>query len=148
MNQTREREGRVIAVGTTVVRALEHAAAHTGRVRPGSGVATGRIGPHTRLLVVDGLVSGMHEPGTSHYELLRAFQEDDVLDTMVAEAEEHDYRAHEFGDAVLLERSEMIPNDGAAVMPRHHTHEYPAHSALSRLTGWPVACRRRRSGRA
>ena len=121
VNQTRQREGRVIAVGTTVVRALEHAAAHTGRVRPGSGVATGRIGPHTRLLVVDGLVSGMHEPGTSHYELLRAFQEDDVLDTMVAEAEEHDYRAHEFGDAVLLERSEMIPNDGAAVMPRHRT---------------------------
>jgi len=121
VNQTREREGRVIAVGTTVVRALEHAAAHTGRVRPGSGVATGRIGPHTRLLVVDGLVSGMHEPGTSHYELLRAFQEDDVLDTMVAEAEEHDYRAHEFGDTVLVERSEMIPNDGAAVMPRHRT---------------------------
>lgn len=63
----------------------------------------------------------MHEPGTGHYALLRAFQEDDVLDTMVAEAEKHDYLAHEFGDAVLLERSEMIPNDGAAVMPRRRT---------------------------
>jgi S-adenosylmethionine:tRNA ribosyltransferase-isomerase len=104
INQTRRCGGRVLAVGTTVVRALEHAASRTGRVRPGRGVATGRVGAHTKLLIVDGIVSGMHEPGTSHYELLCAFQEDDALETMAVEAEEHDYRAHEFGDAVFIER--------------------------------------------
>jgi len=104
VNQTKQRGGRVLAVGTTVVRALEHAACRTGRVRSGGSVATGRMGAQTRLLIVDGIVSGMHELGTSHYELLRAFQEDDALETMTTEAEEHDYRSHEFGDAVFIER--------------------------------------------
>jgi S-adenosylmethionine:tRNA ribosyltransferase-isomerase len=104
VNRTKQRGGRVLAVGTTVVRALEHAACGNGRVRPGNGVATGRIGADTELLIVDGIVSGMHEPGTSHYELLRAFQDDEALTRMAAEAEEHDYRAHEFGDAVFIER--------------------------------------------
>jgi S-adenosylmethionine:tRNA ribosyltransferase-isomerase len=104
VNRTKQRGGRVLAVGTTVVRALEHAACRMGRVRPGNGMATGRIGPQTTLLIVDGIVSGMHEPGTSHYELLRAFQEDEALARMAAEAEEHEYRAHEFGDAVFIER--------------------------------------------
>ena len=69
----------MIAIGTTVVRALEHAALPHGRVRAGDGIATGRIGPGTRLRVVDAIVSGTHEPGTSHYELLRAFQDDATL---------------------------------------------------------------------
>lgn len=105
VTRTKQCGGRVLAVGTTVVRALEHAARRTGHVRSGPGVATGRIGAHTRLLVVDGIVSGMHEPGTSHYELLGAFQEEGALARMAAEAEDHDYRAHEFGDAVFIERS-------------------------------------------
>jgi S-adenosylmethionine:tRNA ribosyltransferase-isomerase len=105
VSQTKQCGGRVIAVGTTVVRALEHAARRTGFVRPGGGVATGRIGPETRLRIVDGIVSGMHEPGTSHFELLRAFQEDDALATMAAEAEAGDYHGHEFGDVVFIERS-------------------------------------------
>src|SRR5262249_45437399 len=74
VNGTKQCGGRVLAVGTTVVRALEHAACRIGRVRSGGGVATGRIGAQTGLLIVDGIVSGMHEPGTSHFELLRAFQ--------------------------------------------------------------------------
>ena len=105
VTRTKQCGGRVIAVGTTVVRALEHAAGRTGRVTSGSGVATGRIGAQTELTVVDGIVSGMHEPGTSHYELLGAFQRDDALERMAREAEDHDYRAHEFGDAVFIERS-------------------------------------------
>lgn len=104
LKRTKQCGGRVLAVGTTVVRALEHAALGMGQVRSGVGVATGRIGAQTGLLVVDGIVSGMHEAGTSHYELLGAFQEDDVLQAMVAAAEEHDYRSHEFGDAVFVER--------------------------------------------
>ena len=98
----------MLAVGTTVVRALEDAARRTGRVASGYGLATGRIGGETELRVVDGIVSGMHEPGTSHYELLSAFQEDDVLETMVAKAEERDYRTHEFGDAVFIERTTRV----------------------------------------
>ena len=69
----RERGGRVIAVGTTVVRALEDAATEDGQLRAGEGIATRQIGPTTRLRVVDAILSGTHERGTSHYELLRAF---------------------------------------------------------------------------
>jgi len=112
VNQTKQCGGRVIAVGTTVVRALEHAARRTSRVVPGGGVATGRVGAHAGLQIVDGIVSGIHEHGTSHYELLRAFQEDDTLDAMAAEAEEHDYLTHEFGDAVLIERRADVGGEG------------------------------------
>jgi S-adenosylmethionine:tRNA ribosyltransferase-isomerase len=104
VNRTKQSGGRVLAVGTTVVRALEHASCGMSRVRSGASVATQRIGAHTELRIVDGIVSGMHEPDTSHYELLRAFQGDDALARMAAEAEQHDYRAHEFGDAVFIER--------------------------------------------
>jgi S-adenosylmethionine:tRNA ribosyltransferase-isomerase len=72
---TRQRGGRVIAVGTTVVRALEDAVTEDGQLRTGDGVATQRIGPATQLRVVDAILSGTHERGTSHYELLRAFLE-------------------------------------------------------------------------
>jgi S-adenosylmethionine:tRNA ribosyltransferase-isomerase len=107
----RGRRGRVIAIGTTVVRSLEHAARADGTVQPGYGIATGRVGPHTRLRVVDAILSGMHEPGTSHYELLRAFQDDGTLARMDAEAEARRYRSHEFGDSVFLTRK---PFDASA----------------------------------
>jgi S-adenosylmethionine:tRNA ribosyltransferase-isomerase len=100
----RGRRGRVIAIGTTVVRSLEHAARADGTVRSGYGIATERVGPHTRLRVVDAILSGMHEPGTSHHELLRAFQDDGRLARMDAEAEARRYRSHEFGDSVFLTR--------------------------------------------
>ncbi len=104
IDTARRRGGRIIAVGTTVVRALEDAAAGDGRVRAGHAVATLRIGPLTRLRVVDALVTGQHEPGTSHYELLRAFQDDSVLRRTIAEAEMHAYRTHEFGDSLFIVR--------------------------------------------
>jgi len=102
IHATRRGGGRVIAVGTTVVRALEDAAARHGDVRDGAAIATLRVGPLTRLHIVDALVTGLHEPGTSHYELLRAFQDDAVLDRIVNEVEAHSYRAHEFGDSVFI----------------------------------------------
>jgi len=108
VKRTKECGRRVLAIGTTVVRALEHAARRTGHVVSGYGVATGRIGPETGLRVVDGIVSGVHEAGTSHYGLLRAFQEDEALETMAAEAEDRGYRTHEFGDAVFIERFERV----------------------------------------
>jgi len=105
MQQTKRRGGRVIALGTTVVRALEHAARCDGRVRTGKGIATQRIGPMTSLRVVDAIVSGVHEPNSSHYELLRAFQTDDVLKEMDAEAEAGGYLTHEFGDSVFMAKA-------------------------------------------
>jgi S-adenosylmethionine:tRNA ribosyltransferase-isomerase len=102
INATRERGGRVVAVGTTVVRALEDAASRDGHVRSGMGIATLRIGPLTQLRIVDTLITGQHEPGTSHFELLRAFQRDDVLQRATAEANARHYRAHEFGDSMFI----------------------------------------------
>lgn len=100
----RRRGARVVALGTTVVRALEHAASTAWPLRAGSGLATQRIGAQTRLRVVDAIVSGTHEPGTSHHALLRAFVDADVLARIDAALEHGAYRTHEFGDSVLIER--------------------------------------------
>ena len=99
---TRRRGGRIIALGTSVVRALEDAANEDGHLRSGEGLAKGRIGPATRLQVVDAILSGTHEPGTSHYELLRAFLEDSTLERTTRELDARGYRTHEFGDSVLI----------------------------------------------
>lgn len=98
----RQHGGRVIAVGTSVVRALEDAATTDGHLRSGDGMARGKIGPRTRLRVVDAILSGTHEPGTSHYELLRAFLEDSTLQRATEELTARGYRTHEFGDSVLI----------------------------------------------
>ena len=100
----RARDGRIIAIGTTVVRALEHVAGEHVELRAGTGVATQRIGSETPLRVVDAILSGTHEPGSSHYELLRAFASDASLADASAELDAHGYRTHEFGDSVLIER--------------------------------------------
>jgi S-adenosylmethionine:tRNA ribosyltransferase-isomerase len=106
VRQTRARGGRVIAIGTTVVRALEHAATRglLEGPHPIESIADQRLGSGTALQVVDVLVSGTHEPGTSHHELLRAFVPDERLahtDRALAAAR---FRTHEFGDSVWLER--------------------------------------------
>ncbi len=103
VRETKEDGGRVIAVGTTVVRALEAAAIARGRVRAGEGMATGRIGESTRLRVVDVLVTGIHEPADSHFELLRAFADDDTLDEVHRTAVDRGFLTHEFGDSLVLE---------------------------------------------
>ena len=105
INRTKARGGRVVAVGTTVVRSLEHAATQDGRVRACQGVATQRIGPASHLRVVDAILSGTHEAGTSHYELLRAFLDDETLRRATAELDARGYLTHEFGDSVLIERT-------------------------------------------
>jgi S-adenosylmethionine:tRNA ribosyltransferase-isomerase len=104
IRQTRDRGGRVIAVGTTVVRALEHAASLHGVVCAGASLADQRIGAGTKLEIVDALLSGTHEPGTSHYELLRAFTDDLRLREVAAALDARGYRTHEFGDSLLIER--------------------------------------------
>ena len=97
IRRARAQGGRIIAIGTTVVRALEHSGGHAGEA-----VADTRIGAGTRLRVVDALLSGTHEPNESHYQVLRAFQKDDVLARATAALEASSYRTHEFGDSVLI----------------------------------------------
>ena len=99
IGEARSRGGRVIALGTTVTRALEHA-----QMKAGPGIANQKIGPRTQLKVVDAIISGTHEPGTSHYELLRAFASDEILRRASAQLEAHGYLTHEFGDSVWIER--------------------------------------------
>ena len=93
---------RVVAIGTTVVRALEHSAARFGAVVAGDGVADQRIGAQTRLRVVDAILSGTHEPGTSHYDLLCAFADESTLRRANQALDEGGFRMHEFGDSVLI----------------------------------------------
>jgi S-adenosylmethionine:tRNA ribosyltransferase-isomerase len=108
IDETRDRGGRIIAIGTTVVRALEDAAARDGRVRCGMGVATLRISDRTQLRIVDALVTGQHEAGTSHYELLGAFQGEDVLADASSDANARDYRTHEFGDSLFIATTNRV----------------------------------------
>jgi S-adenosylmethionine:tRNA ribosyltransferase-isomerase len=108
VEQIRAHGGRIVALGTTVTRALEHAAS-LGGLRSGMGVATQRIGAHTRLHVVDALISGTHEPGTSHHELLQAFASAALLQRVDETLESTAYRTHEFGDSVLIERTTTAP---------------------------------------
>lgn len=102
LRAARSRGARVVAIGTTVVRALEDAALPGGLVRAGAGVARQRIGPETNLHVVDAIATGIHEPGTSHHQLLRAFADDRTLGRAQLELVELGYRTHEFGDFVLI----------------------------------------------
>jgi len=104
IRRARSRGGRIIAVGTTVVRALEHAARRTGVVPAGRGVANQRLGPFSRLRVVDTILSGTHEPGSSHYQLLRAFLDTTTLSRVSAALDAMGYRTHEFGDSLLFEK--------------------------------------------
>ncbi len=94
---------RVIAVGTTVVRALEgNARSNGGSLVAGRGETDLVIGPQTSLSVVDGILSGMHEPGTSHFSLLRAFAPEGLLEQAAAHAEDAGYLVHELGDSTLV----------------------------------------------
>lgn len=99
------RGGRVIAVGTTVVRALEAAAQQDGHLCAGSGVATLRLDPAYVPRIIDGLISGLHAPGESHFELLQAFAPRERLERGLVLAAVHGLSSHELGDACLILRS-------------------------------------------
>ena len=94
--------GRIVAVGTTVVRALEACHAEHGRLCAGEGEARLVIGPGFRPRVADGILSGMHEPKTSHYALLQAFAEKGLLARVFEAAERAGYLQHEFGDTMVI----------------------------------------------
>ena len=101
-NMVRAGGGRLVAVGTTVVRALETVATTSGRLGAGGGTTDLVIAPERGLWAVDGLLTGWHEPESSHLDLLEAAAGADLLDRSYAAARDHGYRWHEFGDAHLI----------------------------------------------
>ncbi|MFY2560049.1 S-adenosylmethionine:tRNA ribosyltransferase-isomerase [Corallococcus terminator] len=100
---TRAEGGRIVAVGTTVVRALEgRAEMNGGRLVAGEAVTDLLLGPGFVPRVVHGLLTGMHEPGSSHHALLQAFAPSLLLKEATAHAEARGYLGHEFGDSCLV----------------------------------------------
>jgi S-adenosylmethionine:tRNA ribosyltransferase-isomerase len=94
---------RVVAVGTTVTRALEGSAAqHDGELVAGSGVTDLRLHGAFRLRIADGILTGIHDPSESHFDLLEAFAPSALLHAALAHAEETGYLCHEFGDSALI----------------------------------------------
>ena len=102
VNLTRSAGGRVIAIGTTVTRALESAATADGVVRQAVGWTDLVLGPGRPCRVVDGLITGWHDAGASHLLLLEAVAGPDLVATAYREAVAHGYLWHEFGDSALL----------------------------------------------
>ncbi|HEX3444177.1 MAG TPA: S-adenosylmethionine:tRNA ribosyltransferase-isomerase, partial [Chthoniobacterales bacterium] len=94
---------RIVAIGTTVVRALESAAADSGgEVRACHQYTQLRITADHRLRVVDGLLTGLHEPEASHLDLLAAFVPPSTIYAAYNEAIARGYLWHEFGDLNLI----------------------------------------------
>lgn len=102
INASRMAGGRIIAVGTTVVRALESACDKYGSVTPTHSYTRLRITANHHLRCVDGLLTGLHEPQASHLDLLSAFISADLLTAAYHEAVEKQYLWHEFGDLNLI----------------------------------------------
>ncbi len=96
---------RIIAVGTTSLRALESAAAETGDIRPGSGETRLFITPGYAFRVVDRLVTNFHLPRSTLLMLVSAFAGVDVIREAYSAAIAGQYRFFSYGDAMLLERA-------------------------------------------
>jgi S-adenosylmethionine:tRNA ribosyltransferase-isomerase len=102
VERARAERRRVVAVGTTVVRALESAARGARGLEAGEGSTTLVLGPGFRRQRVDGLLSGLHEEGTSHFSLLEAFAPRELLVRANRHAAASGYLQHEFGDVCLV----------------------------------------------
>jgi S-adenosylmethionine:tRNA ribosyltransferase-isomerase len=105
VSSTRAAGRRVVAVGTTVVRALESAATADGRIVPTAGWTSLILDPTRPARVVDGLLTGLHEPEASHLHLLAAVAGRPLVDRGYADLSAPDvpaYLWHEFGDSMLL----------------------------------------------
>ena len=102
VNAVHQWGGRVIAVGTTVVRALEMAAAENGTVSRADGWADLFVTPERGLYAVDGLLTGWHEPESSHLLMLEAVAGRELLERSYAAAAEQGLASHEFGDVHLI----------------------------------------------
>ena len=101
INAARGWQGRVVAVGTTVVRALE-TATHNGTLSTANGSTDLVITPETGVHAVDGLLTGWHQPRSTHLQILEALAGRELIDDSYREASKHGYRRHEFGDLHLI----------------------------------------------
>jgi S-adenosylmethionine:tRNA ribosyltransferase-isomerase len=102
INLARSLGGRVVAVGTSSVRAVESAAEASGQLRAASGWTRLVIGPERRPHAVEGVLSGFHERDSSHLQLLESVADAGLLGRAYASAREHGYMRHEFGDVLLV----------------------------------------------
>jgi len=102
VSATRRWGGRVIAVGTTVVRALETVVRPDGTIGAGAGWSGLVVAPERGLYAVDGLITGWHEPEASHLQMLAAVAGEELLERSYRAALEHGYLWHEFGDSHLI----------------------------------------------
>jgi S-adenosylmethionine:tRNA ribosyltransferase-isomerase len=108
VNMTKAAGSRVIAVGTTVTRALESTASVDGAVEAADGWTDLVVGPSRPVRVVDGLITGWHEAGASHLLLLEAVAGPALVSAAYREALQHGYLWHEFGDSTLLLPDKVI----------------------------------------
>ncbi len=110
VRRARRHGGRVFAVGTTVVRALESSVDDRGRLVASRGWTDLVIAPERRLAIVDGLLTGLHEPNSSHVAMLEAIAGPEAVHSAYAAALAGGYLWHEFGDSHLLfsERAQSL----------------------------------------
>jgi S-adenosylmethionine:tRNA ribosyltransferase-isomerase len=102
VNDARRRGGRVIAVGTTVVRALESVVDEHGRVHPGEGWTETVVTPDRPVRSIEGFLTGWHEPEASHLAMLEAIAGRPLLEASYRAALDEGYLWHEFGDVHLI----------------------------------------------
>jgi S-adenosylmethionine:tRNA ribosyltransferase-isomerase len=102
VNDARRHGGRIVAVGTTVVRALETVALRDGSVRAGEGWTDHVVTPDRPPRVVDGIITGLHAPKATHLAMLEAFTGRERLARAYAAALDGGYLWHEFGDVHLI----------------------------------------------
>ncbi|HUF15122.1 MAG TPA: S-adenosylmethionine:tRNA ribosyltransferase-isomerase [Acidimicrobiia bacterium] len=102
VNALRAAGGRVVAVGTTVVRALETVANDSGVIHAGKGLTDHIVTPVRGVRAVDGMLTGWHEPRSSHLTMLETLLGRDRLQEVYDEAVSDGYLWHEFGDALAI----------------------------------------------
>jgi S-adenosylmethionine:tRNA ribosyltransferase-isomerase len=102
VNAVRAWGGRIVAVGTTVVRALESAVASDGTVHAAAGWTDLVVSADQPPKAIDGLITGWHEPGASHLQMLEAIAGESLIERCYATALADGYLWHEFGDSHLI----------------------------------------------
>ena len=113
--ETRAAGGRVVAVGTTVLRTLETAADEQGGLRPGRGETRLFVTPGYRFRVVDTLLTNFHLPRSTLFMLVCAFAGTTRMKAAYAHAVAERYRFYSYGDACLLERDDAVDELGREV---------------------------------
>jgi S-adenosylmethionine:tRNA ribosyltransferase-isomerase len=112
VNAAKDRGGRVIAVGSTVLRLLEAAADEEGRVKPFSGETDIFITPGYRFRIADGLLTNFHLPRSTLFMLVAAFSGLETMKSAYEHAKAAGYRFYSYGDACFLERQEARRAEG------------------------------------